>query len=212
MKSLGPSLGGLRPGSARPGSARPGSARTDSICRQPKALNSWRSLKVNTSQPIFQKWEQRAHKSNRAEKLVKHFIALDLLVSPKKSPLFRLGIIMHPLIFVCFWNSKSKWIMRNYNKGVMISPLKDSFRSGFLARFRLWRTFHWRQWITAMHWCRAHLHWTFLLVSQFLSQHVPGSCHKRQKPQAPTPQAPIRNRQTRKVANAKVLNRNTNLT
>ena len=33
------------------------------------------------------------------------------------------------------------------------------------------------------------------------------SCHKRQKPQAP-----IRNRQTRKVANAKGLNRNTNLT
>ena len=39
-----------------------------------------------------------------------------------------------------------------------------------------------------------------------------GSCHKRQKPQAPTPQAPIRNRKTRKVANAKGLNRNTNLT
>ena len=39
-----------------------------------------------------------------------------------------------------------------------------------------------------------------------------GSCYKRQKPQAPTPQAPIRNRQTRKVANAKGLNRNTNLT
>ena len=38
-----------------------------------------------------------------------------------------------------------------------------------------------------------------------------GSYHKRQKPQAPTPQAPIRNRQTRKVANAKRLNRNTNL-
>jgi len=35
---------------------------------------------------------------------------------------------------------------------------------------------------------------------------------KRQKAQAPTPQAPIRNRQTRKVANAKGLNRNTNLT
>jgi len=34
---------------------------------------------------------------------------------------------------------------------------------------------------------------------------------KRQKPQAPTPQAPIRNRQTRKVAIAKGLNRNTNL-
>ena len=34
-----------------------------------------------------------------------------------------------------------------------------------------------------------------------------GSCHKRQKPQAP-----IRNRQTRKVAIAKGLNRNTNLT
>jgi len=39
-----------------------------------------------------------------------------------------------------------------------------------------------------------------------------GSCNKRQKPQAPTPQAPIRNRQTRKAANAKALNRNTNLT
>jgi len=38
------------------------------------------------------------------------------------------------------------------------------------------------------------------------------SCHKRQKPQAPTPQALIRNRQTRKVANAEGLNRNTNLT
>jgi len=38
-----------------------------------------------------------------------------------------------------------------------------------------------------------------------------GSCHKRQKPQMTTPQAPIRNRQTRKVANAKGLNRNTNL-
>ena len=39
-----------------------------------------------------------------------------------------------------------------------------------------------------------------------------GSCHKRRKPQAPTPQAPIRNHQTRKVANAKGLNHNTNLT
>jgi len=39
-----------------------------------------------------------------------------------------------------------------------------------------------------------------------------GSCHKRQKTQASTPQAPIRNHQTRKVANAKGLNRNTNLT
>jgi len=34
-----------------------------------------------------------------------------------------------------------------------------------------------------------------------------GSYHKRQKPQAP-----VRNRQTRKVANVKVLNRNTNIT
>ena len=39
-----------------------------------------------------------------------------------------------------------------------------------------------------------------------------GSCHKRQKTQAPTPQAPIRNRQTRKVANAKGLYRKTKLT
>jgi len=38
---------------------------------------------------------------------------------------------------------------------------------------------------------------------------VLGSFYKRQKPQAPTPQAPIRNRQMRKVANAKGLNRNT---
>jgi len=45
-----------------------------------------------------------------------------------------------------------------------------------------------------------------------LGNAIPGSCHKRQKPQAPTPQAPIRNRETRKVANAKGLNRNTNLT
>jgi len=40
---------------------------------------------------------------------------------------------------------------------------------------------------------------------------ISGSCLKRQKPQAPTPQAPIRYRQTRKVANAKGLNRNTSL-
>ena len=39
-----------------------------------------------------------------------------------------------------------------------------------------------------------------------------GSCHSRQKAQAPTPQAPIRNSQTRKVANAKGHNHNTNLT
>jgi len=39
-----------------------------------------------------------------------------------------------------------------------------------------------------------------------------GSCLKRQKPQAPTPQAPIRSRKTREVTNAKGLNRNTNLT
>jgi len=38
-----------------------------------------------------------------------------------------------------------------------------------------------------------------------------GTCHKRQKPQAPRPQARIRNRQTRKVANAKVRIRYTNL-
>jgi len=39
-----------------------------------------------------------------------------------------------------------------------------------------------------------------------------GGCHKRQKSQAQTPQSPIRNRQTRKVANAKVRNRYANLT
>jgi len=45
--------------------------------------------------------------------------------------------------------------------------------------------------------------------SQASYQAFSGSCHKRQKPQAPTPQAPIRNSQTTKVANAKGLNRNT---
>jgi len=50
---------------------------------------------------------------------------------------------------------------------------------------------------------------SFIHPFAFLS--LLGSCHKRQKPQAPTPQAPIRHRQTRKVANAKGLNRNTNL-
>jgi len=39
-----------------------------------------------------------------------------------------------------------------------------------------------------------------------------GSCQKRQKAQALAPQAPIRNRKTRKLANAKVYNRYTNLT
>ena len=51
-----------------------------------------------------------------------------------------------------------------------------------------------------------------ILDIRLLASVKTGSCHKRQKPQAPTPQAPIRNRQTRKVANAKGLNRNTNLT
>jgi len=49
------------------------------------------------------------------------------------------------------------------------------------------------------------------IVSVLENLDKPGSCHKRQNAQAPTPQAPIRNRQTRKVANAKGLNRNTNL-
>jgi len=41
-----------------------------------------------------------------------------------------------------------------------------------------------------------------------------GSCHKRENlgTKAPTPQAHIRNRQTRKVENAKIRNRYTNLT
>ena len=36
------------------------------------------------------------------------------------------------------------------------------------------------------------------------AKEIPGGIRYRQKPQAPTPQAPVRNRQTRKVANAKV--------
>ena len=50
------------------------------------------------------------------------------------------------------------------------------------------------------------------LFGKYLPLTTRSSCHKRQKPQAPTPQVPIRNRQTRKVANAKVRNRCTNLT
>jgi len=41
------------------------------------------------------------------------------------------------------------------------------------------------------------------IPAQKLCQNV-GGIRWRQKPQAPTPQAPVRNRQTRKVANAKV--------
>jgi len=48
---------------------------------------------------------------------------------------------------------------------------------------------------------------TFLLLSQVSQQAPRGSCQKRQNPQAP-----ICNRHTRKVANAKVRNRYTNLT
>jgi len=40
----------------------------------------------------------------------------------------------------------------------------------------------------------------------YLVPHCKGSCHERQKPYTPTLQAPIRNRRTRKVANAKGLN------
>ena len=49
-----------------------------------------------------------------------------------------------------------------------------------------------------------------LSIATSIDMVIEGSCHKRQKPQAPTPQAPIRNRLTRKVANA--INRNTKLT
>jgi len=41
-----------------------------------------------------------------------------------------------------------------------------------------------------------------IVIVQATTVIVVGSCHKRQKPQAPTPQAPIRNRQTRKVVTA----------
>jgi len=50
-----------------------------------------------------------------------------------------------------------------------------------------------------------------LTVRRQLLLKCAGSFHKRQKAQAPTPQAPIRNLKTRKVADAKVHNRYTNL-
>jgi len=64
---------------------------------------------------------------------------------------------------------------------------------------------------------KNHCGWVKLTAGKKMSSNLSilvkmASCHKRQKPQAPTPQAPISNRQTRKVANAKGLNRNTNLT
>jgi len=43
---------------------------------------------------------------------------------------------------------------------------------------------------------------TYLCIKKRLK--IGGGVRSRQKPQAPTPQAPVRNRQTRKVANAKV--------
>jgi len=68
--------------------------------------------------------------------------------------------------------------------------------------------------LKGVHWgARRALQWSLIYKQkEGLSVVLKGSCHKRQKPQTPTPQAPIRNRQTRKVANAKGLNRNTNLT
>jgi len=58
-------------------------------------------------------------------------------------------------------------------------------------------------------WFRCDLHLDKIIptpiLNLYLNHKYPGSCHKRQKPQALTPQAPVvRNRQTRKVANAKV--------
>jgi len=50
-------------------------------------------------------------------------------------------------------------------------------------------------------WLHPHLMIRFLTQSMWKVEFT-GSCHKRQKPQAQTPQAPIRNRQTRKVSNA----------
>jgi len=44
----------------------------------------------------------------------------------------------------------------------------------------------------------------FMPALTSLLKDILGGIRQRQKPQAPTPQAPVRNRQTRKVANAKV--------
>ena len=66
---------------------------------------------------------------------------------------------------------------------------------------------------------KSLMYWPYIAAMSFGNREnysrrsfVLGNCHKRQKPQAPTPQAPIRNPQTRKDANAKCFNRNTNFT
>ena len=61
----------------------------------------------------------------------------------------------------------------------------------------------WRLWFLALMTATP-----FVLVENLIL----GICHKRQKPQASTPQARIRNHQTIKVANAKVRNRYTDQT
>ena len=94
------------------------------------------------------------------------------------------------------------------------APLKDAPDEESLNKFDAWiqqglTVFGPIKKVSSFWTVKGCFHNQFQLPRQHVSL---GSWQKRQKPQAPTPQAPIRNRRTRKVANAKGLNCNTNLT
>jgi len=109
-----------------------------------------------------------------------------------------------------------------------IDPDKRSIAKKTSMKVQLWTSFYVRRFqrMSVHHSFIADLNFFFGKTHfgqgkrlQWMESTVPkldkahsDSCHKRQKLQAPTPQAPIRNRQTRKVANAIGLNCNANLT
>jgi len=51
----------------------------------------------------------------------------------------------------------------------------------------------------------GHKRWEMQPVKFPVNSSIAGGCHERQKPHAPTPQAPIRNRQREKSQTPKVL-------
>jgi len=80
-----------------------------------------------------------------------------------------------------------------------------------LKRLKVFRACYFGTW-NLNHWKSTDSKSESSFYSESVAPILTGSCHKRQKPQEPTPQAPIHNRKTRKDANAKVHNRYTNLT
>jgi len=100
--------------------------------------------------------------------------------------------------FICFINYTSLGTLTIVQNGTLIHSFLFSMR---IELSQNGKKFIWRKPLKcAPRWSNK------IICASFITEKM-GSCHKRQKPQAP-----IRNRQTRKVANAKGLNRNTNLT